>query len=70
MQGMAEVLDSGDDFVAIRGAEKIALVAQVLASVPQEQSAVLNVTRREHKLKRTITFSLRPSEPNRRTSCE
>jgi len=36
MQGMAEVLDSGDDFVAIRGAEKIALVAQVLASVPQE----------------------------------
>jgi hypothetical protein len=36
MQGMVEVLDSGDDFLAIQGAEKIVLVTQVLASMPQE----------------------------------
>jgi hypothetical protein len=34
-QGTTEAFDCGDDFLAIRAAEEIVLVAKVLATMPQ-----------------------------------
>src|SRR5205085_10799972 len=45
-----EAFHSSDDLFPVQDTEPVVLVAQVLPRMPQEQAAVLDVTRREHEL--------------------
>jgi hypothetical protein len=50
-QRLAEALHTGEDLFAVRRTEPVILVAQVFPGMPQEQSAVFNLTRCEHDSK-------------------
>jgi hypothetical protein len=47
-QGFAKRLHFGDDLFPVGATEFVVLVTKVLPGVPQKQSAVFNVARREH----------------------